>query len=151
MGIIWELISKGLATRIYQPGCQSQMKGLGLGFPTKKSTKFGGDWNPGWGGVVPRYGPGTLNNHFLMDVWWNNHFVCNDLESSNWNNHKKTGCLEFQGYVSGSKLVGVWKPLWSPNPSNAGAAARRQQEPETSELLKQAPRKVVSFPYRKEM
>ena len=24
-----------------------------------------------------------------MDVWWNNHFLCNDLESSNWNNHKK--------------------------------------------------------------
>ena len=20
------------------------------------------------------YRPGTLNNHFLMDVWWNNHF-----------------------------------------------------------------------------
>jgi len=33
--------------------------------------------------------PGTLNNHFLMDVWWNNHSLCNDLESSNWNNHKK--------------------------------------------------------------
>ena len=31
--------------------------------------------------------PGTLNNHFLLDVWWNNHFSCNDLESSNWNNH----------------------------------------------------------------
>ena len=24
-----------------------------------------------------------------MDVWWNNHFLCNDWESSNWNNHKK--------------------------------------------------------------
>ena len=24
-----------------------------------------------------------------MDVWWNNHFSCNDLESSNWNNHNK--------------------------------------------------------------
>ena len=33
--------------------------------------------------------PGTLNNHFSMDVWWNNHFLCNDLESSSWNNHKK--------------------------------------------------------------
>ena len=33
---------------------------------------------------------------FLMDVWWNNNFSCNDLESSSWNNHKKTGCLEFQ-------------------------------------------------------
>jgi len=30
--------------------------------------------------------PGTLNNHFLMDVWWNNQFLCNDLESSSWNN-----------------------------------------------------------------
>ena len=32
--------------------------------------------------------PGTLNNNFLMDVWWNNHLLCNDLEASNWNNHK---------------------------------------------------------------
>lgn len=45
------------------------------------------------------------------------------------------GVVPIYGYVSGSKLVGVWKPLWCPNPSNAGAAARRQQEPETSELL----------------
>ena len=26
-------------------------------------------------------------------------FLCNDLESSNWNNHKKTGCLEFQAKI----------------------------------------------------
>ena len=39
-----------------------------------------------------------------MDVWWNNHFLCNDLESSSWNNHKKTGCLEFQEGVKGSAL-----------------------------------------------
>ena len=32
---------------------------------------------------------GTLNHHFLVDVWWNNHFLWNDLESSSWNNHKK--------------------------------------------------------------
>ena len=31
--------------------------------------------------------PGTPNNHFLMDVWWNNHFLHKGLESSNWNNH----------------------------------------------------------------
>ena len=31
--------------------------------------------------------PGTLNNHLWMDVWWNNHFLRKDLESSNWNNH----------------------------------------------------------------
>ena len=24
-----------------------------------------------------------------MDVWWNNKFSCNDLDSSNWNNHFK--------------------------------------------------------------
>ena len=36
--------------------------------------------------------PGTLNTHFLMEVWWNNHSLCNDLESSTWNNHKKTCC-----------------------------------------------------------
>ena len=40
--------------------------------------------------------PGTPNNHFLMDVWWNNHFSCKDLESSNWNNHFKVD-------VSGSR------------------------------------------------
>ena len=33
------------------------------------------------------YIPGTLNNHVFMDVWWNNHFLYKDLESSNWNNH----------------------------------------------------------------
>ena len=49
--------------------------------------------------------PGTLNNHFLMDVWWNSHFLCNDLESSSWNNHKKTGCLEFQGK---NITISVW-------------------------------------------
>ena len=30
---------------------------------------------------------GTPNNQFKLDVWWNNHFLCNDWESSNWNNH----------------------------------------------------------------
>ena len=32
-------------------------------------------------------------NH--IDVWWNTHFSCNDLESSNWNNKKKW-CFKFQ-------------------------------------------------------
>ncbi len=31
--------------------------------------------------------PGTPNNRLKMDVWWNNHFLCKDWESSNWNNH----------------------------------------------------------------
>ncbi len=31
--------------------------------------------------------PGTPNNQLKMDVWWNNHFLCKDWESSNWNNH----------------------------------------------------------------
>ena len=44
------------------------------------------------------YIPGTPNNHFLMDVWWNNHFSCKDLESSNWNNHFKVD-------VSGSRYI----------------------------------------------
>ena len=35
------------------------------------------------------YQPGTLNNQFLMDVWWNKPFPCKDFESSNWNNHKE--------------------------------------------------------------
>ena len=34
----------------------------------------------------PEFIPGTLNNEFSMDVWWNNQFSYNDLESSNWNN-----------------------------------------------------------------
>ena len=42
-----------------------------------------------WGArnMVAKFLPGTLNNNLLMDVWWNNHFLCNDLEASNWNNH----------------------------------------------------------------
>ena len=40
--------------------------------------------------------PGTLNNEFLMDVWWNNGFTSKGLESSNWKTIKKNGCLEFQ-------------------------------------------------------
>ena len=31
--------------------------------------------------------PGIPTNQFKVDVWWNNHFLCKDLESSNWNNH----------------------------------------------------------------
>ena len=30
--------------------------------------------------------PGSLNNHFLIDFCWNNHFLHKDLESSHWNN-----------------------------------------------------------------
>ena len=37
----------------------------------KKSTIF--DW------VKISSPKNTLNNHVLMDVWWNNHFLCNDL------------------------------------------------------------------------
>ena len=33
--------------------------------------------------------PGTLNNNFLMDFWWNKHFPSKGLESSNWTNHFK--------------------------------------------------------------
>ena len=33
---------------------------------------------------------GTPNNQFKMDVWWNNHFLDKDLESSNWNKHAFT-------------------------------------------------------------
>ena len=42
--------------------------------------------------------PGTPNNHFFWDVWWNNHFLCNCLESSNWNKH-------FKGDVSGTRYM----------------------------------------------
>ena len=41
--------------------------------------------------------PGTPHNHPLNGcLVISNHFLCKDLESSNWNNHKKTGSLEFQ-------------------------------------------------------
>ena len=39
---------------------------------------------------LPWFLPGTPKNNFLMDVWWTNHFLRNDWESTNWNNHKKT-------------------------------------------------------------
>ena len=44
-----------------------------------------------WGArnMVAKFLPGTLNNNILMDVLWNNHILCNDLEASNWNNHKQ--------------------------------------------------------------
>ncbi len=32
---------------------------------------------------------------FVMDVWWKNHFLYKDLESSNWNNHLNR-CFRFQ-------------------------------------------------------
>ena len=40
--------------------------------------------------------PGTPNNQFKVDVWWNNHFPCKDLDSSNWNNLKKWLFREYQ-------------------------------------------------------
>ena len=46
------------------------------------------------------YIPGTPNNQFLMDVWWNNHFPCKDWESSNWwPTIYKWLALEFQVYM----------------------------------------------------
>ena len=36
---------------------------------------------------------GRVSNHFLMDVWWNNHFPSKGLKSSNWNNHLKVDVL----------------------------------------------------------
>ena len=32
-----------------------------------------------------------------MDVWWNNHFLYQDLESSNWNSHLQTDVSGFRG------------------------------------------------------
>ena len=37
---------------------------------------------------------------FFMDVWWNNHFSCKELESSNWNNKFK-GDVTCSGYIFG--------------------------------------------------
>ena len=60
-----------------------------------------------------------------MDVWWNNHFLCNDLESSNWNNHKKTGCLEFQDDLTGlqpSIYIFANPARWHRSPESLAAA-----------------------------
>ena len=53
--------------------------------------------------------PGTLNNHFLIDVWWNNHFLCNDLESSSWNNHKKLVVWTSRCITVGDKMATLKK------------------------------------------
>ena len=60
--------------------------------------------------------PGTLNNHFFMDVWWNNHFLCRDLESSNWNNHKKlvvwsSRCVPF--VVQTYNIIAGFRGSWN--------------------------------------
>ena len=34
-----------------------------------------------------------ISNQFKMDVWWNNHFLYKDLESSNW----KQSCINGLG------------------------------------------------------
>ena len=39
---------------------------------------------------------GTPHNQSLIDVWWNNHFECKDLESSNWKQPFPVGCFRFQ-------------------------------------------------------
>ena len=46
---------------------------------------------------------------FFMDVWWNNHFLCNDLEASNWNNRKKYWLF---GVPGGSYGKYFWFPLF---------------------------------------
>ena len=50
-----------------------------------------------------------------MDVWWNNHFLCNDLESSNSNNHKKLD-------------------VWSSRQPNVGETPQQKQESERAFL-----------------
>ena len=48
----------------------------------------------------------------LMDVWWNDRFLCSDLESSNWNKHKKrVVCLEFQVEMEGALHIMIWKQV----------------------------------------
>ena len=47
-----------------------------------------------------------------MVVWWKNHFPSNGLESSNWNNHKKTGCLEFQANLFFSRFRCKTSNIW---------------------------------------
>ena len=53
--------------------------------------------------------PGTLNNHILMDVWWNNNFLCNDWESSNWFPTKKNWLFGVPGLCIYS--VVIWSPV----------------------------------------
>ena len=55
-----------------------------------------------------------------MDVWWNNHFLCNHLESSNLKIFlKKSGCLEFQVGMSWDFLdLRPWKLGKQPFPAH---------------------------------
>ena len=72
-------------------------------FQNRKKTCFS-KFLPGRDCEQPEsYLPGTRNNQFLMDVWWNNHFPSKDLESSNWNNHLINGCFRFQVVVNPPK------------------------------------------------
>ena len=51
-------------------------KDLMLGFSMKMDAESSPTWYP-------------KQAFFNGWKWWNNQFLCNDLESSNWNNHKK--------------------------------------------------------------
>ena len=56
--------------------------------------------------LEPRY------NQFKVDVWWNNDFPCKDLESSNWNNHKKKRLFRVPGtcvsfFLGENNLIGL--------------------------------------------
>ena len=69
-------------------------------------------WESSW--EMPRLSPrnvgipGSLNNPFLGSgwKWWNIYFWCNDLESSNWNNHIKVDVLD-------TRLLRDYWPPWS--------------------------------------
>ena len=82
-------------TKVYKKKCRSDYtQQIALNAPQESFLAF---WTQiltythrqlGW------FVPGTPNNHFLLDVWWNNHFLCKELESSNWT--LINGCLGFQ-------------------------------------------------------
>ena len=59
--------------------------------------------------------PGTPDNHFFMDVWWKHHFLCSDLESSSWNNHKKKRLFGVPGITSKRTFIGFGstRPIWA--------------------------------------
>ena len=44
--------------------------------------------------------PATLNNQFLMDVWWNNHFSCKDLV-----HHPIETPIDINRWPSGSRFL----------------------------------------------
>ena len=61
----------------------------------------------GWMVLPP---PGTLNNHFSMDVWWNNHFLCTVMI---WNHPVETTIKKLVVWSSRQRFIGFHQETYS--------------------------------------